>query len=111
MLPTRTIGPLEVTVVGLGCNNFGRRVDLDGTRAVIDAALDAGVNFLDTADIYGDEAGASERLIGQVLDGRRDAAVIATKFGMDMRGRGATDVPDAPRGSREYLRWAIDGSL
>jgi aryl-alcohol dehydrogenase-like predicted oxidoreductase len=97
VLPTRTIGPLEVSAVGLGCNNFGRRVDLEGTRAVVDAALDAGVTFLDTADTYGD--GQSEELLGQVLQGRRDAVVLATKFGYD-RG-----------GAPEYVREAVEASL
>ena len=101
---TRRLGPLEVTVVGLGCNNFGRRVDEAGTRAVIDAALDAGVTFFDTADIYGG-AGESESLIGKALEGRRDRVVLATKFGKPM-GDGATR-----RGSREYVRAAIDASL
>jgi aryl-alcohol dehydrogenase-like predicted oxidoreductase len=110
MMENRKLGDLDVSVVGLGCNNFGRRVDLDGTRAVVDAALESGVDFFDTADIYGSEAGASESLLGQVLEGRRDDVVLATKFGMDMAGRGARP-PDAPRGSREYIRWAIDGSL
>ncbi len=95
---------LEVSVVGLGANNFGRRVDLAGTRRVIDAALDVGIDFIDTADIYGNH-GDSERFLGEVLAGRRDRVVLATKFGMDMRdGRG-------PRGSREYIRQAIDASL
>jgi aryl-alcohol dehydrogenase-like predicted oxidoreductase len=94
----------EVSVVGLGCNNFGRRVDLDGTRAVIDAALEAGVTLLDTADIYGG-AGKSEELLGQVLEGRREAVVLATKFGMDMGdGKG-------PRGSAGYVRQALEASL
>ena len=100
---TRRLGPLEVTVVGLGCNNFGRRVDEAGTRAVIDAALDAGVTFLDTADVYG--GGESETLIGKALEGRRERVVLATKFGKPM-GDGATR-----RGSREYVRAAIDASL
>jgi aryl-alcohol dehydrogenase-like predicted oxidoreductase len=111
-LPTRPIGAgddaLEVSTIGLGCNNFGRRLDLDGTRAVLDAALEAGVTLFDTADIYGG-AGGSERLMGEALEGRRDEYVLATKFGMEMRG--AADVPDAPRGSPEYVRWAIEGSL
>ena len=105
-LPTRPLGHsgLQVSVVGLGCNNFGRRVDLDGTRAVVDAALAEGVTFFDTADIYGG-AGGSEELLGQVLDGRRDQVVLATKFGMDMHdGKG-------PRGSRGYIHQAIEGSL
>jgi aryl-alcohol dehydrogenase-like predicted oxidoreductase len=104
-LPTRPLGDsgLEVSVVGLGCNNFGRRVDLDGTRAVVDAALAEGVSFFDTADIYG--RGASEELLGQVLDGRREQVVLATKFGMDMGdGKG-------PRGSPDYIRQAVAASL
>jgi aryl-alcohol dehydrogenase-like predicted oxidoreductase len=109
-LPTRHLGDsdIEVSVVGLGCNNFGRRLDLDRTAAVLDAALATGIDFYDTADIYGG-AGASERLMGEALRGRRDEYVLATKFGMDMSG--AEGLPDAPRGSREYIRWAIAGSL
>ena len=95
---------LEVSVLGLGCNNFGRRVDLSGTRRVVDAALDEGIDFLDTADIYGG-GGASEELLGQVLEGRRDRVVLATKFGMDM-GDGRED-----RGAPDYVRGAIDASL
>ena len=96
-------GP-EVSIVGLGCNNFGMRVDLDGTRAVVDAALEAGVTLLDTADVYGNKGG-SERFLGEVLEGRRDRAVLATKFGGDM-GDGTN-----ARGSRDYIRKAIDASL
>jgi aryl-alcohol dehydrogenase-like predicted oxidoreductase len=97
-------GP-EVSVVGLGCNNFGRRVDLDGTRAVVDAALEEGITFLDTANTYGDPRGRSEEFLGEVLAGRRDQVVLATKFGMDMGdGRG-------PRGSRGYIRQAVEASL
>ncbi len=76
----RTIGGLEVSLAGLGCNNFGRRIDAARTRAVVDAALDAGVTLFDTADRYGD--GASEELLGRALRGRRDEALILTKFGM-----------------------------
>jgi aryl-alcohol dehydrogenase-like predicted oxidoreductase len=97
-------GP-EVTVVGLGCNNFGRRADLEQTRAVIDAALDEGVTLLDTADIYGPQ-GTSETYMGEVLEGRRDRIVLATKFGMPFEG-----APEIPRGSRDYIRWAISESL
>jgi len=96
-------GP-EVTVVGLGCNNFGGRVGLEGARAVVDAALDAGVTLFDTADIYGN-GGGSEELLGEVLEGRRDRMVLATKFGGDM-GDGTK-----ARGSRAYVRKAIDASL
>jgi aryl-alcohol dehydrogenase-like predicted oxidoreductase len=105
-LPTRPLGNsgIDVSVVGLGCNNFGGRVDLEGTRAVVDAALDEGVTFLDTADIYGG-SGRSEELLGVVLQGRRQQVVLATKFGMDMGdGRG-------PRGSAEYIRHAVEASL
>jgi aryl-alcohol dehydrogenase-like predicted oxidoreductase len=96
---------LTVSAAGLGCNNFGRRLDLAGTRAVIDAALGHGIDFLDTADIYGGD-GASERLIGEVLDGRRDRVVLATKFGMAL----SSDTGE-PRGSRAYARRAVEGSL
>jgi len=101
---TRKLGPLEVTVVGLGCNNFGGRIDEDGTRAVVDAALDTGVTFFDTADIYGNKGG-SEELLGRVLQGRRDRVVLATKWGKPM-GDGAER-----RGSRDYIRTAIEASL
>lgn len=97
-----------VSVVGLGCNNFGRRLDLRRTRAVIDAAIDAGVTLLDTADIYGGQGG-SEELIGQVLEGRRDDVVLATKFGMDMDGKNGRDF--GARGSRRYVRRAVEASL
>jgi aryl-alcohol dehydrogenase-like predicted oxidoreductase len=106
-LPKRRLGDseLEVSVVGLGCNNFGKRLDLDATGAVLAAALEAGITLFDTADIYGD--GDSERLMGEVLEGRRDEYVLATKFGWERSGEGG---PDAP-GSREHIRWAIEGSL
>ena len=109
-LPTRRLGdsPLEVSAVGLGCNNFGGRLDADGTAAVLEAALAAGITFLDTADVYGG-AGASERLIGEALAGRRDEFLIATKFGWALDG--AEGAPDAAHGSREYIRWAVEGSL
>jgi aryl-alcohol dehydrogenase-like predicted oxidoreductase len=104
---TRPLGDsgLEASIVGLGCNNFGPRVDLAGTRAVIDAAIEDGVTFLDTADIYG-PSGASEELMGEALQGRHDDVVLATKFGKDM-GDGNT----LPRGSREYIHHAADASL
>jgi len=99
---TRTLGPLEVSVVGLGCNNFGRRVDQAGTRAVVDAALDSGVNFFDTAESYG--GGQSEAFLGDALRGRRETAVLATKFG------GGGEVGYG-KGSREQIRRALDASL
>ncbi len=110
-LPTRRLGDseLEVSAVGLGCNQFGGNLDLDGTAAVLEAALAAGITLFDTADIYGGGNGGSERLMGEALEGRRDEYVLATKFGMAMRG--VDDVPAAARGSREYVRWAVEGSL
>jgi aryl-alcohol dehydrogenase-like predicted oxidoreductase len=105
-LNTRALGysGVEVTEVGLGCNNFGRRLDLEGTRAVLHAARQAGITFWDTADIYGGQ-GASEELMGQVMEGRWDGIVLATKFGMDMRDG------ETARGSAAYVRKAIAGSL
>ncbi|HEY5294965.1 MAG TPA: aldo/keto reductase [Gaiellaceae bacterium] len=100
----RTLGPLEVTVVGLGCNNFGGRIDEAATRLVVDAALEAGVTFFDTADIYGN-SGGSEELLGKVLQDRREQIVLATKFGKPM-GDGAER-----RGTRAYIRAALDASL
>lgn len=105
MLASRPFGDsgLEVSVVGLGCNNFGRRIDLEATRAVVDAALDEGVTFFDTANTYG--RGQSEQFLGEVLEGRRHQVTLATKFGMDMGdGKG-------PRGSRDYILQAIEASL
>ena len=96
-------GP-EVSVVGLGTNNFGRRCDYEQTLAVIDAALDAGVTLFDTADIYGQ--GMSEEYIGRALEGRRDRVLIATKFGKPMDGR-----PEERRGNPDYIQWAVEGSL
>ncbi|RKN44373.1 aldo/keto reductase [Micromonospora endolithica] len=100
---------LVVSVVGIGCNNFGRKLDLDGTRAVVDAALDAGITFFDTADIYGEPQGGSEELLGQALKGRRDDVVLATKFGMDMHGLNGADF--GARGSRRYIARAVEASL
>jgi aryl-alcohol dehydrogenase-like predicted oxidoreductase len=106
-LPNRSLGLLgpEVSVVGLGCNNFGRRVDLEGTRAVVEAALAEGITFFDTSNTYGDPHGRSEELLGEVLVDRRSQVVVATKFGMDM-GDGL-----GPRGSRGYILQAIEASL
>jgi aryl-alcohol dehydrogenase-like predicted oxidoreductase len=100
---------LMVSVAGLGCNNFGRRVDLAGTRAVIDAAMDAGVTMLDTADTYGD-GGASEELLGEVLAGRREQVVLATKFGHQGYDMGYGPAAGG-KGSRAYIRRAIEASL
>jgi len=100
---------LSVSLVGLGCNNFGGRLDVDATKAVVDAALDVGVTFFDTADIYGNRGG-SEEALGEVLAGRRDQVVLATKWGhsdVDM-GYGAEL---GAKGGRTYIRHAIDASL
>jgi aryl-alcohol dehydrogenase-like predicted oxidoreductase len=115
-MESRTLGtsPLAVSVVGLGCNNFGRPGTLtdaqEGVTAVVDAALDAGVTFFDTADIYGREFGLSERMLGEALRGRRGEATIASKFG---HAQGAPDdlAGDAAKGSRAYIRAAVEGSL
>lgn len=101
-METRRIGALEVTVVGLGCNNFGPRLDAGQSAEVVHAALDAGINFFDTADTYG--KGQSEEFLGRALAGRRAEVVIATKFGKPM--------DDVRRGARpEYIRRAAEDSL
>ena len=100
---------LTVSEVGLGCNNFGGsfggKLGLEETRAVVDAAIDSGITLLDTANTYGDRGG-SETLLGEVLKGRRDQVVLATKFGSDM-GEG----PGVARASRWYIRTAVEQSL
>ncbi len=102
-METRKIGTLDASVVGLGCNNFGWHTDEAGTKRVVDAALDAGVNFFDTADIYGGTR--SEEFLGRVLKGRRDRVVLATKFGIGIDDR-------RPGGARpEYVRQAAEDSL
>ncbi len=102
-MESRAIGSLTVSLVGLGCNNFGRRLDQAATRAVVDAAVDAGITLFDTADIYG--TGESEELLGRALGSRRDDVVIATKFGM---GDGTT----LPNGaSAASIVTAAEGSL
>ncbi|MDN5791234.1 MAG: aldo/keto reductase [Micrococcales bacterium] len=98
---------LTVSAVGLGCNNFGRRLDEEATRAVVRAALDAGITLFDTADVYAQ--GASEELLGRALGAERDNVVLATKFGMDMQGSNGPDW--GARGSRRYIRRAIEASL
>jgi aryl-alcohol dehydrogenase-like predicted oxidoreductase len=99
---------LIVSVAGLGGNNFGSRIGLDETRAVVDAALDVGITLVDTADTYGNRGG-SEALLGEVLKGRREQVVLATKFGMDMAGANGPDW--GARGSRRYIRRAVEASL
>ena len=95
---------LKVSVIGLGCNNFGMRIDQAQTRMVVDAALDCGVNFFDTADIYG--ASKSEVFLGEALKGRRDKAVLATKFANPM-GEGEY----LRGGARRYIVKAVEDSL
>jgi aryl-alcohol dehydrogenase-like predicted oxidoreductase len=100
-MDTRTLGPFDVSVVGLGCNNFGTRIDEAGTQRVVDAALDAGITFFDTADVYGESR--SEEYLGRALAGRRDQAIVATKFGLEM--------PGGAGGSDRWVRQAVDDSL
>jgi aryl-alcohol dehydrogenase-like predicted oxidoreductase len=102
-MQTRNIGTLPASVVGLGCNNFGGRIDEAASRAVVDAALDAGITLFDTADIYG--ATRSEEFLGRALHGRRDRALIATKFG------GPIDDDRRGGASAAYIRRACDDSL
>ncbi|WP_419918035.1 aldo/keto reductase [Candidatus Poriferisocius sp.] len=100
----RNLGCLPVSVVGLGCNNFGMTIDADATQAVVDAAIDAGINYFDTADLYG--RGKSEEFLGAALGRRRDQVVVATKFGHP----GA--VPEGRRGGDPaWIRKAVDASL
>ena len=101
-MDTRSLGSLQVTVVGLGCNNFGGRSDAERSTAVVHAALDAGINFFDTADIYG--ATQSEVILGQALGARRSEVIVATKFGMP--------IDDDHHGAApHYVRQACEDSL
>src|SRR5580692_12764594 len=100
---------LVVSVAGLGCNNFGGRLDLDGTRAVVDAAIDAGITLFDTSDTYG-EGGGSERALGEILGRRRDQIVLATKFGHQRADMGYGPAAGA-KGGRAYIRRAVEHSL
>lgn len=102
-----------MSTVGLGCNNLGRigtaTADLPGVRAVVSAAMDAGITLFDVADVYGAPPGRSEELLGAALGARRSEVVIATKFGMNARGANGTDF--GARGSRRYIRLAVEASL
>lgn len=100
---------LAVSTAGLGCNAFGVTVAPDDVRGVVDAACDVGITVFDTADIYGSSPGESETLLGAALRGRRDDVVVATKFGADLRGAYGED--HGARGSRRYVRRAVEGSL
>jgi aryl-alcohol dehydrogenase-like predicted oxidoreductase len=101
-METRKIDSLDVSIIGLGCNNFGGRLDYTGTLAVVDAALEAGINFFDTADIYGGTR--SEEFLGRALEGRRDRVILATKFGMKVDEQRQGGKPD-------YVRQACEDSL
>src|SRR3954468_21076398 len=92
---------LVVSVVGIGCNNFGRKLDADGTREVVDAAIDAGITLFDTADIYGTPPCTAEQWRRAPLKGRRDEVVVPTKLGMNMGGLNGNDF--GARGSRRYV--------
>jgi aryl-alcohol dehydrogenase-like predicted oxidoreductase len=102
-METRPIGSLQVSAVGIGCNNFGGRIDQTATTAVVDAAIDEGINLFDTADIYGGTR--SEEMLGKALGARRDQVVVATKFGMG-------DGTKLPAGaSAKSVAEAVEGSL
>lgn len=99
---------LMVSVVGLGCNNFGTRMDAEASRAVVHAALDEGITLFDTADAYGNK-GRSEEYLGAALKGHRDDVILATKFGSEMDGANGSDW--GARGSRRYIMRAVESSL
>lgn len=103
-MDTRKIGELEATIVGIGCNNFGRRLDRSGTETVVNAAMEGGINFFDTADVYGD--GASEEYLGKALGSRREEVIIATKFGAQLGND-----PSRGGGSPRWIERAVEGSL
>lgn len=102
-MESRALGPLSVSVVGLGCNNFGRRMDIEQTSVVVNAAIDAGITLFDTADVYGGD-GLSEEYLGKALRTRRDEIVLATKFAAPM-GEGKKGA------SPKYIREAVEDSL
>ena len=104
-METRKLGSLDVSIVGLGCNNFGMRIDADATKAVVDAAIDAGINLFDTADVYGGR-GKSEEFLGKALGSRRDDVLIATKFGSPM-----SDDGQSQGGSPRWIKQAVEDSL
>jgi aryl-alcohol dehydrogenase-like predicted oxidoreductase len=104
-METRRIGSLDVSLVGLGCNNFGMRIDEAATKAVVDACLEEGINFFDTADVYGGR-GKSEEFLGKALGSRRDEVLIATKFGSPMSDDGRSQGAGA-----RWIKEAVEGSL
>ncbi len=104
-METRKLGSLDVSIVGLGCNNFGMRIDQGATQAVVDAAIDSGINLFDTADVYGGR-GKSEEFLGKALGSRRDEVLIATKFGSPMSDDGRSQ-----GGSPRWIKQAVEDSL
>src|SRR5690554_4246025 len=100
---------LVVSTVGLGCNSFGATLPPQDVPRVVGEAIEAGITLFDTADTYGGEPGQGEELLGDALTGRRDDVVVATKFGMDAGGLNGEDY--GVRGSRRYVRRAVEGSL
>src|SRR5438046_10759756 len=110
-MDTRNIGTLSVSVVGIGCNNFGGRIDEAASKAVVDAAFDAGITLFDTADIYGGTR--SEEFLGRALAGRRDRALIATKFGgpIDDERKGGGGAAYVARGGDDSVRRVGGGRI
>jgi aryl-alcohol dehydrogenase-like predicted oxidoreductase len=102
-----TVKDLKLPRIGIGCNAFGTRIDADRVAEIVDTAIEQGAAFFDTADVYG--MGASEELLGAALRGRRDDAIVATKFGMDVQGINGPD--NGTRGSAAYVRASVDASL
>jgi aryl-alcohol dehydrogenase-like predicted oxidoreductase len=102
-----TVKDLKLPRIGIGCNAFGARVDADRVVEIVDAAIEQGAAFFDTADVYG--FGGSEELLGAALRGRRDDAIVATKFGMDVQGINGSD--NGRRGSAAYVRASVEASL
>jgi len=102
---------LNLPRIGIGCNAFGTRIDADRVAEIVDAAIEHGAAFFDTADVYG--FGASEELLGAALRGRRDSVIVATKFGMDVQGINGPDsvIEGGRRGSAAYVRASVDASL
>jgi aryl-alcohol dehydrogenase-like predicted oxidoreductase len=103
-LDKRKIGDLEVTIIGIGCNNFGSRLDSASTDAVVHAAMEVGINFFDTADVYGD--GVSEEYLAKALGSRREEVIIATKFGAQLG-----EDPSQSGASPRWIEKAVDDSL
>src|SRR5687768_8042660 len=106
-----TISELKLPRIGIGCNAFGTRIDADRVVEIVEAAIEHGAAFFDTADVYG--FGSSEELLGAAIKGRRDSVIVATKFGMDVQGINGPDsvIEGGRRGSAAYVRASVDASL